>query len=259
MMGTTPPTLSGAMPAMVGKKVWTSQPQVAAPIDLGLSPGFVFLGSVGADLVTGKSLTQINGSHLATRSPAVAGIGFKPGGGAPYASGLHSLAKQAFILSEGASLVWVGVISQADASNSTVASRWSNFTDASNYAGQWRLEISATKEIRLAIRADAGTTTTISSGLTLTVGKQSVITVTMLSSSVLFSLNGVTATQSATPQTNAGGGGNNVNIAVGTTSAGGYNGHQYTNCALFYGVYGNPPDNPWQIFAPLPKQVWVPA
>lgn len=240
-------------------KIWTRQPQFATPVDLGLNPGFVFLGSVGADLVTGRSLAQINAGHLATRSPAIAGVGIKPGGAAPYASGMSSFTKQAFILSEGASIVWVGSISQADATYSVIASRYRTTTEASSYAGQWRLEISATNEIRLAIRSDAGTTTIINSGLTLTVGKQSVITVTMLSSSVLFSLNGVTSSQSATPQGYAGSGGNDTAIAVGTTSAGGYNGHRYTNCALFYGVYGKPPDNTWQIFQPLHTRIFVPV
>lgn len=235
---------------------WNSQPQCPVDID-GFNPVFVLLGSGSVDLVTKKALTQVNGSHLAIRSPNITGIGFKPGGGAPYASGFHVLAKQAFILTEGASLVWVGTITQTDATNSVIASRWSNFTESSSYAGQWRLEISSTNEVRIAVRADGGVTTTINSGLTVIVGRYTTISVKMLSSSIVFTVNGIESEQSATPQTSAGGGGNNVNISIGTTSAGGYNGHQYTNCALLYGLIGNKPSNPWQIFKPIPRRIFA--
>ena len=236
---------------------WNSQPQ--GPVDIGgFNPVFVFLGSSSVDLVTRKSLTQVNGSHIAIRSPNISGIGFKPGGGAPYASGFHVLAKQAFILSEGASLVWVGTITQTDATYSVIASRWSSSADSSSYAGQWRLEISSTNEVRIAIRADGGVTTTINSGLTVTAGRYTTISVKMLSSSIVFTVNGIESEQSATPQTSAGSG-NNVNISIGTTSAGGYNGHKYSNCALLYGLIGNKPSNPWQIFKPIPRIIFAPV
>ena len=84
LLGTTPPTLSASMPAMVGKRVWTSQPQVPVqldwsnPITRGLfvciEPSQTFLnGRRNGVLSTGSTLPPLS----ATKN----GLGRKTTGG----------------------------------------------------------------------------------------------------------------------------------------------------------------------------------
>lgn len=239
--------------ALLFRRSRTAQPQSALKINWLLQPKFIFLGSaggLGANACTGIGLGQVNGSHLAKKVVAEAGLCLMPGGTAPYASGLGAYLPAAFILSLGQSLVWVGRFIATDATYNTIASRYGTTTESAYYAGQWRLEVSPSNQLVLLVRNNSGVTVSVGSGLTVPLMVQVTISVKILDGAVNFSVNGVSAQVStaAVPQTSAGGGGNDQRVTIGTPHGGGYRAHRYAQCAVFYGLSGDVPENPWGIF-----------
>jgi hypothetical protein len=260
MMGTTPPTLSGAMPAMVGKKVWTTQPQVACEIDRANPFGARVIDSlVGNQPYTSLGKTVTKYGTLSTGAYS-GGYGYKSSGAGGFGFPCDLTAYNAITIvveytqysRSGAQVLFEHSVNQ-----NTNAGTFLVYTDAAS----GKLNYSASS----AGAYDAGTIPLPALGVKTTLAIRLAFTPATGNSDMAIAMNGVLQTTT------------NTNTSVDVLTFGNYQTYIFgragntLNVDATFGGYavlkGFATDselaslsaNPWQIFAPLNKTVWVPA
>lgn len=238
----------------------TAQPQYLSLPDAksGGSVAFAVAAPNWFELLSHKRLQAFNASHLSKLAPGPGGAGFQNGGGSPNASGLKlTLPAAACGALPNNSLLWYGAIRQSDATYFTIWSRMQTSTWASNNIGQFRVDVNASGTVTFAFHSSAALDT-VTTTAAVQFNRPTVIAITVLATTVVISINGVS--EELTPA-NAPGtamGSNATDVVIGNA---GYNylGQRYAvaqlvaatrtrySHAAFYA-------NPWALLATLPRR-----
>lgn len=224
--------------------------------------GFCFVASNPREMVSGRALSQRNGTHTMQIRPNMAAQATAPQGALYPAALTLTNSPQIAALQSGMFALWVGSITQADTTYFSLFSRYGTTSHTGAfYSGMWRLCVNASGYVELVIDGDTAQST-ITSGLQVEYNKPLVIGFEVRDTSIVFWLNGardeVTGVDVAITLGSVA-----VQINVGATQWA-FDGHRYARCQMAVAAQERLPlarlaFNPWQILAGNVDDTWFSA
>ena len=245
----TLPLLRVSRPIARASQPGSSWAPLAKPLDIGV----LYSGIAGN--------TQRNGSHPSYVATNAYGYWEQYPTGTTYASGFWIPQAKPMYAGLGSSFLWHGRITAHSASYPYVAGKWQTTSVSSNNAGQFYLMISASGNIGVTVHRGASGVSTLYTSIQAQLG----VPITVL---LNFSDLGIDVITSKGREflslTGIGGLGSAVaafGVTVGAPGSG-YSGHQYARTGLMVWSDKTLQDdvikNPWQVFAPVDRKLFLP-
>lgn len=241
--------------AVVTVDEWTRQPNYSCRAKPGIK--VLFNPACWSNVVTGRIATQRHSTYIARRGCGPSGVEATYSSATSYASGLWIEAGDGSLttLVPGKFAAWLGRITASDATYFTIMGGIvSSSVNDGNYGGSFEFLINGSNAIQLRIHTTGGYET-LTSGLTVQLHKQHLITVRATANEFILSLDDKLETLTPTNAILGTGGTVVKDFRIGATSS--YNAHRYWCCSMaaFGDTAAAPPAffhgaNPWALFAP---------
>lgn len=241
--------------AVVTVDEWTRQPNYSCRAKPGIN--VLFNPVCWSNVVTGRIATQRHSSYIALRGCGPSGAEARASSSTGEASGVVVPRGDGSLtgLIPGTFAAWLGRITSSDASYSVImGSPISTTVNDGQYGGSFEFLINGSNAIQLRIHTTGGYET-LTSGLTVQLRKQHLITVRATANEFILSCDDKLETLTPTNAILGTSGASVTAFRVGATNS--YNAHRYWCCSMaaFGDTAAAPPAffhgaNPWALFAP---------